>query len=55
MIDRGLPLPIVQKQVGHRSLNTTSVYLSASVEKIARAYEAARKVRVSEDGQNHSD
>jgi len=38
VIDRKLPLPIVQKQVGHRSLKTTSVYLSPSTEKIAEAY-----------------
>ena len=42
VVDRGLPLPIVQKQVGHRSLKTTSVYLSASTEKMAQAYNAAR-------------
>lgn len=43
VVDRGLPLPIVQKQVGHRSLKTTSVYLSASTEKMAQAYSEARK------------
>lgn len=43
VVDRGLPLPIVQKQVGHRSLKTTSVYLSASTEKMAQAYNKARK------------
>jgi integrase len=43
VVDRGLPLPIVQKQVGHRSLKTTSVYLSASTEKMAHAYSEARK------------
>jgi integrase len=43
VVDRGVPLPIVQKQVGHRSLKTTSVYLSASTEKMAQAYNAARK------------
>jgi len=42
VVDRGLPLPIVQKQVGHRSLKTTSVYLSPSTEKVAEAYSAAR-------------
>jgi integrase len=42
VVDRGLPLPIVQKQVGHRSLKTTSVYLSPSREKMAQAYNAAR-------------
>jgi site-specific recombinase XerD len=43
VVDRGLPLPIVQKQVGHRSLKTTSVYLSSSTEKMAMAYHTARK------------
>ena len=38
IVDRGLPLPIVQKQVGHRSLKTTSVYLVPSTETITRAY-----------------
>lgn len=42
VIDRKLPLPIVQKQVGHRSLKTTSAYLSPSTEKVAQAYEQAR-------------
>lgn len=42
-VDRGLPLPIVQKQVGHRNLKTTSVYLSASTEKVAEAYRKARQ------------
>jgi site-specific recombinase XerD len=41
VVDRKVPLPIVQKQVGHRSLKTTSVYLSASTEKMAQAYEEA--------------
>jgi integrase len=49
VIDRGLPLPIVQKQVGHRSLKTTSVYLSASTEKMAQAYNAAQKPDVGEE------
>ena len=42
-VDLGLPLPIVQKQVGHRNLKTTSVYLSASTEKVAEAYKKARE------------
>jgi integrase len=42
VIDRKLPLPIVQKQVGHRSLKTTSVYLSPSTEKISQAYNEVR-------------
>jgi len=36
-----LPLPIVQKQVGHRTLKATSVYLNPSDEVVAEAYEAA--------------
>ena len=43
VVDRGLPLPIVQKQVGHRSLKTTSVYLSPSTEKMAQVYNQARR------------
>ena len=42
VVDRKVPLPIVQKQVGHRSLKTTSVYLSPSTEKMAQAYKAVR-------------
>ncbi len=42
IIDKKLPLPIVQKQVGHRSLKTTSIYLQPSSEKIAEAYNSAR-------------
>jgi integrase len=44
VVDRAVPLPIVQKQVGHRSLKTTSVYLSPSTEKMAQAYGQARLV-----------
>ena len=43
VVDRKVPLPIVQKQVGHRSLKTTSVYLSPSTEKMAKAYNQARQ------------
>lgn len=42
VLDRKVPLPIVQKQVGHRSLKTTLVYLSPSTEKMAQAYKATR-------------
>ena len=42
-VDRKVPLPVVQKQVGHRSLKTTSVYLSPSIETVAQAYEAGRE------------
>ena len=42
IVDKAVPLPIVQKQVGHRSLKTTSVYLLPSTEKIAQAYNEAR-------------
>jgi integrase/recombinase XerD len=37
-----LPLPIVQKQVGHKSLKTTSVYLRPSDEHVGEAYAEAR-------------
>ena len=43
VVDRQVALPIVQKRVGHRSLKTTSVYLSPSTEKIGMAYRAARE------------
>jgi integrase/recombinase XerD len=43
VVDRGVPLPIVQKQVGHRSLKTTSVYLTPSTEKMTEAYKQARQ------------
>jgi integrase len=39
--DYKLPLPIVQKQVGHRTLKATSVYLNPSDEAVANAYEGA--------------
>ena len=38
-----LPLPIVQKQVGHRSLKSTSIYLNPSDELVAKAYSEARQ------------
>jgi len=43
VIDKKVPLPIVQKQVGHRSLKTTSVYLQPLTEKMAQAYSDARR------------
>jgi integrase/recombinase XerD len=42
VVDKKVPLPIVQKQVGHKDLKTTSVYLSPSTEKMAEAYKKAR-------------
>jgi integrase len=39
--DYKLPLPIVQKQVGHKTLKATSVYLRPSDEAVAEAYEVA--------------
>jgi len=42
VVDKKVPLPMVQKQVGHRNLKTTSVYLSPSTEKMAQAYKQAR-------------
>ncbi|MCB9852820.1 MAG: site-specific integrase [Phycisphaerales bacterium] len=38
-----LPLPIVQKQVGHTTLSATSVYLRPSDEHVGSAYELARR------------
>ena len=38
-----LPLPIVQKQVGHKSLKTTSVYLRPSDEHVGQAYAEVRR------------
>ena len=46
-----LPLSIVQKQVGHRSLRSTSVYLNPSEEAVAAAYsEAQAKSRAASPG-----
>ena len=42
IIDKKVPLPIVQKQLGHHNLKTTSVYLQPSTEKMAQAYNDAR-------------
>jgi len=42
IVDRGVPLPIVQKQLGHSNLKTTSVYLQPSTESMAEAYNAVR-------------
>jgi len=36
--DYKVPLPIVQKQVGHKTLKATSVYLKPSDEAVAEAY-----------------
>ncbi len=42
---RKLPIAVVQKQVGHTSLKTTSVYLNPSEEAVGEAYaEVRRKV-----------
>jgi integrase len=38
-----LPLPVVQKQVGHTTLKATSVYLRPSDEHVGQAYEQARR------------
>jgi integrase len=53
-VDRGVALPIVQKQVGHRSLKTTSVYLSPSTEKIGMAYRMAQQLSESHAGPGQS-
>jgi site-specific recombinase XerD len=36
-----LPIAVVQKQVGHTSLKTTSVYLNPSDEAVSEAYREA--------------
>ena len=41
-----LPIAVVQKQVGHTSLKTTSVYLNPSDEAVAEAYQATRRKAV---------
>ena len=38
-----LPIAVVQKQVGHTSLKTTSVYLNPSEEAVAEAYRSAQR------------
>ena len=43
VVDYRLPLPIVKKQVGHRSLKTTSLYLKPSTEKVAEEYEKVKE------------
>jgi integrase len=41
-----LPLPVVQKQVGHTTLKATSFYLRPSDEHVGQAYEQARRYQV---------
>lgn len=48
-VNRKVPLPIVQKQVGHRSLKTTSVYLAPSAETMAEAYDGSRSPQIKND------
>ncbi|MFW6106631.1 MAG: tyrosine-type recombinase/integrase [bacterium] len=38
-----LPLPVVQRQVGHKSLKTTSIYLRPSDEHVGQAYADVRR------------
>jgi integrase len=52
VVDKKVPLPIVQKQVGHRSLKTTSVYLQPSAEKMAQVYSDARRERHQDNQRN---
>ncbi len=40
-LPRGL-MPVVQKQVGHKTLKVASVYLNPSEETVAQAYEQVR-------------
>jgi len=37
-----VPLAAVQKQVGHRSLQTTEIYLRLADEDVRKAYESVR-------------
>ena len=50
-----LPLPIVQKQVGHRTLRATSVYLNPSPEAIAEAYDNAQARSLTKQGLRSDD
>jgi integrase/recombinase XerD len=43
-----LPLPIVQRQVGHKTLSATSVYLNPSDEDVAMAYGRTRDSNAAE-------
>lgn len=43
-----LPIAVVQKQVGHTSLKTTSVYLNPSDEAVSEAYRTAQQKGVAE-------
>ena len=43
-----LPLPVVQRQVGHRTLKTTSIYLRPSDEHVGQAYAEARRHHLGE-------
>jgi integrase len=45
-----VPLSIVQKQVGHKTLKATSVYLNPSEEDVAEAYEGAERRSGGGDG-----
>jgi integrase/recombinase XerD len=46
IVERHVPLPIVQKQLGHISLKTTSVYLQPSTEQMAEAYNKVRNKKI---------
>ena len=47
-----VPLPVVQKQVGHRTLKSTSVYLNPSEEIVVETYEhASRKSEIFQHSQ----
>ncbi|MBM3212960.1 hypothetical protein FJZ33_12115 [Candidatus Poribacteria bacterium] len=37
-----VPLAAVQKQVGHKSLQTTEIYLRLADEDVSKAYESVR-------------
>ena len=46
IVDKRISLPIVQRQVGHTSLKTTSVYLQPSTEEMAAAYNKVRNNKI---------
>lgn len=46
--DYKIPVPVVQRQVGHKNLKTTSVYLKPSAEQVGQVYEEARRHHLGE-------
>ena len=48
-----IPLPVVQKQAGHRSLKSTSVYLNPSEEFVVETYEKASRSEIMQNPAQH--